>query len=292
MNKSLKCKICHSEKLIFFAHTATCRKCGTLLFFPYPEIREEKYLRNQNELIGAEREDSQAASFNWHLNSITRNHFNFSNIALFTLANFDRQKSLCVLDYGGGHGQFALILKSLFPKTETYIVDMVNERLLDEFKPLNKQIKFEDFEENSIRFDYIFMNDVLEHVSEPVNVLNGLREKLNDGGRIFIDTPCQFWLYPLMKILSKKIYTKLLRGTVSYDHQQIWSKNSFYYVIEKAGLRIIKFSFLSEFTYGAEFYLNNMGITNRPIRYIARLFYFLAPFIARNKIMAVVSSDG
>ena len=285
------CKICGSKNLSFFADTASCLDCGVLLCFPYPEVREEKFLKKRDILTGIEREKAQAHSLNWHLNSGDRNHHNFTNMALFALNSADRHKELSVLDYGGGGGQFALVLKSLFPKTDITIVDMNNERLLDEFRPLNNQIKFEEFKDDTLKFDVIFMNDVFEHVSDPVGVLRTLRSKLNSGGRIFIDTPCHFWLYPFTKFFSKKIHTKLLNGTVDYDHQQIWSRKSFEVAVKQAGMKVQKFSRLSEYTQGADFYMNNMKISNGIIRLAGHIFFRLAPFIAKNKIMAVVTSD-
>jgi 2-polyprenyl-3-methyl-5-hydroxy-6-metoxy-1,4-benzoquinol methylase len=133
------------------------------------------------------------------------------------------------------------------------------------------------------------MNDVFEHVSFPVEVLTTLRSKLKEGGRIFIDTPCHFWLYPVTKILSKKIHTKLLNGTVDFDHQQIWSQASFEVAVKKAGLKVQKITRLSEYTQGADFYLNNMKIEKGVVRLAGKIFFWLAPYIAKNKIMAVVS---
>jgi len=285
------CKICGSKNLTFFADTASCLDCGVLLCYPYPEVREEKFLEKRNKLAGVEREKAQSHSLNWHLNSGERNHHNFTNMALFALNDVDRHKHLSVLDYGGGGGQFALVLKSLCPKTDVHIVDMDNERLLDEFMPLSKQIRFEDFNDNALKFDVIFMNDVFEHVSDPVDVIMTLRSKLKDGGRIFIDTPCHFWLYPLTKAFSKRIHTKLLNGTVDYDHQQIWSKKSFEVAVKKAGMGVKSYSQLSEHTQGADFYLNNMKIDNGNVRLVGKIFFWLAPLIARNKIMSVVSPD-
>jgi len=277
------CKICGSKKLTFFAHTARCLDCGVLLCYPYPSPREEKFLTNKHE------KNPAGINLDWHLNSGEKNHHNFTQMALFTLNDEDRYKNLTVLDYGGGGGQFALVLKSLFPKTDIHIVDMDNEGLLDQFRPLNKQIKFEDFNNNTLKFDIIFMNDVFEHVTDPVGVLNTLGSKLKAGGKIFIDTPCSFWLYPLTKFFSKKIHTKLLEGTVDYDHQQIWSNKSFEVVVKNAGMRVQSFSRLSEYTQDADFYLNNMKINSWIVRLAGRVFFKLAPFIARNKIMSIVS---
>ena len=201
---SNNCKICNSVKLRKFAHTAKCGDCGVLLNYPYTEPREDEYLSNKKILKGDERSAVQKRSMNWHISSGARNHNNFTQMTLFALNDEDRKKSLKVLDYGGGGGQFSLVLKSLFPKSEVWIVDMNNERLLDEYRPLNKQIKFEEFHASTHKFDVIFLNDVFEHVTFPNEVLSLLRSRLNPKGRIFIDTPCTFWLYPLTKIFFKE----------------------------------------------------------------------------------------
>ena len=285
-----RCKICNSTSLNYFAHTATCRYCGVLLNHPYPkDVREEYTVKKK-----FTKEDfikTQIYSLNWHISSGQKNHNNFTDMASFTLSDEDRKRDLIVLDYGGGGGQFSLILKSLFPKANSYIVDLNDNRLLEAYKPINKQIKYIDFESNQIKFDVIFMNDVFEHLTFPVEVLELLRKKLKKGGRIFIDTPRTFWLYPLTKILSKSIHKKLLRGTVDDNHQQIWTNKSFEFAIKASGYKIKKFNTLSEYTQPADFYLRNMKINNPIILFFGYLFYFLSPFIAKNKIMAVIEKN-
>ena len=54
-------------------------------------------------------------------------------------------------------------------------------------------------------FDFIFLNGVFEHIGDPLFVLQQLSLKLKPKGKIFIDTPKQFWIYPITKILSKSI---------------------------------------------------------------------------------------
>jgi 2-polyprenyl-3-methyl-5-hydroxy-6-metoxy-1,4-benzoquinol methylase len=132
------------------------------------------------------------------------------------------------------------------------------------------------------------MNDVFEHLSDPVGELRKLRAKLKPGGRIFIDTPCVFWLYYAFRYVLPGMQAKILRGTVDHDHQQIWTRASFNHAVQAAGLSVAKFRLLSEYTQGASFYLNNMGIRNPLLRLAGRVFIALAPWIARNKIMAVL----
>ena len=289
--ESNSCKVCGSKNLKIFAHTAKCASCGVLLCYPYPEVRETEYLFGREELLGGERTAAQAKTLTWHIRSGARNHHNFTDMAIFALSDEERNKNLKILDYGGGGGQFALVLKSLFPKSEVWIVDMDNERLLDEYRPLNQQIKFEDFAESDQTFDVIFLNDVFEHVSDPLRVLCDLRSKLNPFGKIFIDTPCEFWLYPVTKLFSNKIHTQLLEGTVTYDHQQIWTKQSFECIVSKAGLNVQTFVRLSEYTQPASFYLKNMGIQSFFVNLAGQIFFSLSPYIARNKIMSTLTVE-
>lgn len=283
------CKICESTDMSFFAHTASCNECGVLLCYPYPSGDDEVYKSGVGRDTGKAKSLIKQEKLQWHLNSGALNHQNFTELTLFALTKADRIKELKVLDFGGGGGQFALVLKSLFPLCEIYIVDIGDAKLLDQFRPLNIQIKYDDFIADETKFDVIFMNDVFEHVSDPRTVLRTLSKKLADrNSKIFVDTPCQFWLYPLTKIFSKKLHTKVLRGTVDYDHQQIWSKTSFQIVVGEANLLIDKYLETSEFTQQPEFYLDNMKIRNPIIRSIGKIFYRLAPFIAKNKIMAVL----
>src|SRR5262249_34916821 len=149
---------------------------------------------------------------------------------------------------GGGGGQFALVCKSHFPLSTVYITDISDESLLGEWRSMNVQIPFKQFAVDEQRFDFIFLNDVFEHVSDPGEVLMQLAAKLKPGGRIFIDTPKQFWIYPIAKALSKKLYEKVLRGTVSIYHLQIWSKDAFELVTKRGGLTVEKYRELSEYT--------------------------------------------
>lgn len=275
------CKICGSPSLSLFAHTAECQVCGTLLCFPYP--------KTDTELIATGGRSYGEKSVKWWYSKASfRNHTNFTNMIHFALGESYRERSLEILDYGGGGGQFAVVCKSLFPMSTIHIVDIDDGMLLDEWRPLNRQIRFRDFANDETKFDVIFMNDVFEHVSDPAGVLKLLATKLKADSIVFIDTPKQFWIYPLAKLLSKSLYAKLLKGTVDHDHQQIWSRKSFELVARQAGLQIVKYRELSEFTMNPEFYLKNMGITNSIMVSAAKLFYRSATLTANNKIMAVL----
>lgn len=211
--------------------------------------------------------------------------------ANFALCNEDRTRPIKVLDYGAGGGQFALVINSIHPLAEVFCVDISDCKLLDQYRPLNNQIKFDDFSADTNQFDYIFMNDVYEHVSDPARVLSDMSNRLKKGGKIFIDTPRQFWIYPVTKFLNRKLHIKVLKGTVDSDHQQIWSSKSFLHTVNKAGLRIEKLEKASSLTQSADFYMKNMGVTNGAIVLCGRIFYRFAKIIAKNKYMAVLGKS-
>ena len=280
-----ECKICSGSRLYLFSHTAHCRDCGVLLYYPYPV--------DDSEITTPEEIDKKSISnpIAWYAKSSFHNHVNFTNMLRFAMGDEERTKSWDILDYGGGGGQFALVCKSHFPMAQVHLTDISDSSLLSEWRPLNHQIPFSDFAGDARRFDFIFMNDVFEHVSDPLFVLRQLAEKLKDGGKIFIDTPRQFWIYPVIRALSRKLYVKLLNGTVSERHLQIWSSASFGKVVRDAGLAVHKFQLASEYTMPADFYLNNMGIRNPVIRFVGKLFYGGAKYLAKNKIVCVLAKS-
>ena len=279
-----KCKICSSSSLMIFAHTARCYNCGVLMYYPYP--KDDSLLLSESE--GKNWPRDQVLS--WYSLSSFYNHTNFTNMLRFAMGEFDKGRKLNILDYGGGGGQFALVCKSHFPAAAVYITDISDESLLKEWNPSNIQIPFQEFAKNEKKFDYIFMNDVFEHVSNPLFVLKQMAEKLKNSGKIFIDTPKQFWIYPFTKIISKSLYTKVLKGTVSEAHLQIWSKKSFEIVVQESGLTISKYEEQSEYTMPADFYMRNMGINNPILRFAGRIFYGNAKYLAKNKIVCVLSN--
>ena len=276
-----KCKICGSSNLTVFAHTATCCGCGVLLYWPYPKSDSELMLEDGKQW-------SRESVLEWYSRSSFYNHSNFTNMLRFAMDESFKNKELDILDYGGGGGQFALVCRSHFPESTVYITDISDDSLLEEWKPLNTQIPFKDFANDQRKFDVIFLNDVFEHVSDPLFVLRQLSGKLKRHGKIFIDTPKQFWIYPVAKLLSRTLYTKVLKGTVSTAHLQIWSKQSFELVVKESGLLLSKHEEASEYTMPAGYYMKNMGIKNPLIRLMGSLFYRNARYLATNKIMCVL----
>jgi 2-polyprenyl-3-methyl-5-hydroxy-6-metoxy-1,4-benzoquinol methylase len=274
------CKICGGSSLTVFEHTAQCGDCGVLLYYPYPgDANTRPYDANYRD-----------EALSWYSQSSFYNHTNFTNMIHFAMDETSKGRPLDVLDYGGGGGQFALVCKSLFPQATIYITDIIDELLLDEWRNVNIQIPFISFDHSQMKFNFIFLNDVFEHLINPLSVLKILANKLKDDGKIFIDTPKQFWIYPFAKSVSTSLYKKLLRGTVSPGHLQIWSRKSFEMVANESGLKIYKYKEVSEYTLPSDIYLKNMAITNPILKLAGRLFYANSKWLANNKILCVLAA--
>tara|TARA_Y100000816_G_C26071056_1_gene563382 strand:- start:255 stop:1103 length:849 start_codon:yes stop_codon:yes gene_type:complete len=271
-----KCKICNSLLNEFVDHTAKCSICGVLLYFPYP---------NKNQLESVFLNEEQ--NYEWYANSFTRKLNGFRDIITFVIEGTE-QKEYRVLDYGGASGQFALIFKTFFPKSEVFITDINDNSLFEEYKSLNNQIKFNEFENDQTKFDIIFLNDVYEHVEDPLYLISVLEKKLNKNGKIFIDTPRQFWIYPLFRKINSYIYKKILRGTVSAAHLQIWTNYSFELSLKNTDLKIFKKKYYTELTQDPDYYIRGMNINNKIIKSILVFLAGLMLFTFRNKIFAVL----
>lgn len=99
------------------------------------------------------------------------------------------------LEIGAGHGLFVSeATRQLQSSTQIDVVD-ISPSSLEMTKTFveNDSINYKllnIFDYNPIvKYDFITMGEVLEHVEDPVGLLTRVRELLNPGGRAFITTP-------------------------------------------------------------------------------------------------------
>jgi 2-polyprenyl-3-methyl-5-hydroxy-6-metoxy-1,4-benzoquinol methylase len=103
---------------------------------------------------------------------------------LLNAAKFKPTTNSC-LEFGPGRGSMAKLLTSkgvyvdvVEPYSETNFADfgVTNYHRLDSI-PLNR------------KYDWIFLIEVIEHVTEPILLLEQLKTYLNQNGKLFITTP-------------------------------------------------------------------------------------------------------
>jgi len=87
-----------------------------------------------------------------------------------------------ILDYGCGSGDFIKIIKAL--NIDSFYSEVIPDKGLDD-----NGIKFINIFDCKVKFDYIYTNQVFEHLNNPFIVLKKLTQLLNDKGIIKIEAP-------------------------------------------------------------------------------------------------------
>ena len=94
-----------------------------------------------------------------------------------------------ILDVGCGNGQFLRNFGSEYPGWDMFGCDQLEERRSEMMAiPGMRGFYTGDVEDIDGKFDLITLVYVIEHLFEPVKMLNSLKEKLTPGGKIFIQT--------------------------------------------------------------------------------------------------------
>lgn len=161
-------------------------------------------------------------------------------------------KSLNVLDIGGGAGWQLNTLKSIEPRIKkTYLVDL--DPLAEKIAQQNGHEYFcgniEDYVTN-MKFDFILLLNLIEHVSDPIKVLEKVHSMLTPNGIAMIKTPNYDALDA--KLFRNNNWT----GYHCPRHWVLFTKESFEKLVHRAELNIKNFSY----TQGASFWAGSLLI--------------------------------
>lgn len=96
-----------------------------------------------------------------------------------------------LLDYGCGNGRFVVeALDAGFQVTGTeFSPELV--QLLQKKIPIAEFYTVEDFKSHTEKYDVIFMSNVLEHLSNPKEIMQMLYERLQVGGLMVLEGPIE-----------------------------------------------------------------------------------------------------
>lgn len=155
-----------------------------------------------------------------------------------------------VLDIGSGFGE---IIKSL-PSEINYTGIERDEFLFKYLKEKYPQRRFFSgdaeliLEEIEGKFDLVLLLSVLEHLKNPEEFVNRLREKLKEKGKILIYTPSR----KSKGILYFGSKLGLLSKMADQEHQNLFSKKDLIEKIEGYGFNLI---FQKNFFFGLSYFL-------------------------------------
>jgi hypothetical protein len=157
-------------------------------------------------------------------NNYIQNNMNYVN-EVENFLDFVEDKTN-ILDWGGDEGKntpFRNTSKKIF------IYDLSNKKLLDKCKKINYK------ELNEHDYNIIVCSHVLEHVSYPKNLLNDIKNFMNEETVLYIEVPCE-------KLVFDNPDSYQLHNDKKHWHEHI---NFFTYIslqklFESCGLTIVK----------------------------------------------------
>jgi 2-polyprenyl-3-methyl-5-hydroxy-6-metoxy-1,4-benzoquinol methylase len=156
----------------------------------------------------------------------------------------DLKGNIKVLDVGGGSGWLLNVIKSITDRVAfTQVVDL--DKNAEQLAKQNGHEyfcgKIEDFETDQ-KFDLILMLNLIEHVEDPLVIMQKIEKLLTDQGILLIKTPNY-------DSLDARVF-KRWGGLHCPRHWVLFNKESFNKLAEKANLKIKSLSY----TQGAPFW--------------------------------------
>ncbi len=160
-----------------------------------------------------------------------------------------------ILDLGCASGYFA---KELLKKNCRVWGMDADKEAVQEAKKYCVEVKVADLDELSpernpfghlpgVKFDYILLLDVLEHLKNPEKLLKLLKKYLKKDGEIIVSVPnIAFISLRLSHMAGKFDYQKT--GIMDESHLHFYTKKTLIDLITKCGLKIIDFDAASGFS--------------------------------------------
>lgn len=143
---------------------------------------------------------SNPAVMEYYMHGLLLSQFlwaNHYNILLFfnEIIRENRNQIFNYLEVGGGHGLYISEAIGIVSNMAKYDLVDISQSSLDIAKTMigNNYVSFVLSDifayKSAVKYDFITMGEVLEHVEDPVKLLKNLHALLNEDGKLFITTP-------------------------------------------------------------------------------------------------------
>ena len=173
------------------------------------------------------------------MNYTTKKEDYFKNIRRDLISFIDKKKGCKVLEVGAANGETLAFLKNQGIATEVVGVDVVGgskNHAIDTF--IVGEIEQVDLSKYSNYFDVIILADVLEHLSDPLEVLKRLKAYLKSDGEFLISMPNIRNAKSLYKIVVKGSFAYEERGVFDATHLRFFCKKDIVKLVADADLHI------------------------------------------------------
>lgn len=188
-----------------FYYYIKCSQCKIVYVNPVPNEKTLKNIYSTN---------------NYHKKYYTNNYneYKFHYIHIYKdILKFLNQNSK-FLDYGCGIGYFLKFLNenNIYAEGVEFDINTVIEAKKN--STLNTML-VKKFNTTKNKYDFIYLGDVFEHLSEPIEIVKSLSERINKGGYICIEGP-------LERNMSFSNYCVIFNSFIK--NKFLSSKNSFH----------------------------------------------------------------
>ncbi len=261
-SKSLYCPICHSYKIntLFtnkeriygisekYFYWSRCSLCEAIFLNPTPNKKELIKYYPSNYISKGAQIDTRNNMIQLLYNTYYGDGSKILRILFLPIKSLLRTlpDKGTILDVGCGNGKFLELARKR--GLSVFGVDPYIERDIPSLNIRKVALEETNFKEKV--FDYITLNNVLEHVQDPIETLIYCRRLLKNNGKIIVNIPSS-------SSLNYKIFGKNWVSLDTPRHTFIFSNKTMEIVCKKAGLKIKKITDKSEpFTIiGSLFYL-------------------------------------
>lgn len=161
----------------------------------------------------------------------------FANIRKDLVSIIENKKDLKILEIGAGFGETLFYLKKQGIASEAIGLDIFEEiEKKEEYKKIDDFI-FGNIEELELPqfneyFDVIILADVLEHLIEPVMVLEKVKRYLKQDGEILVSMPNIRHYSAFVKIFIKGNFDYQESGLFDYTHRRFFCRKNIRELIE------------------------------------------------------------
>lgn len=198
-----------------------CFNCGGIFQKFIPSAKLSNFL--YNEIISTDE------SYNKKLNYIKNNQKKLDQDFQMISNLFDNKlDKIKILEFGCGWGHWSKFMQT--KSLNVITCEFSEKRHLHLTKNGIKNFKFLD--EITDKFDFIYSEEVLEHLTSPLDTLNKLNKILKKGGYMFHRFPSSF----LFKTKLNKMYIPKKDCAHPLEHLNIINKKSFLKICEMSDL--------------------------------------------------------
>lgn len=127
----------------------------------------------------------------------------------------DPLKINSLLDYGGDTG---CLIPDVFKTAKKYVYDLSNRSLINDVYLYNLEDKF--------KFDLVICSHVLEHKSNPSDLITQLKELMNESGLLYLEVP------------YKEVYP--IPPNTFDEHLNEWNEKSLKKFLQRHNINILK----------------------------------------------------